>query len=173
MGTFLLIKTAKDLKSITEFVFGAGIKGALSEIVGDVHVDAARNVLSDIEDAASKRDRINSVITHLEAAHAAYAKSLRDYTKVGSNKSITLAVALFSDMSASFNDKAIDDIYDKDCFVCCMMAVCLASIGENVAAIKCLSMPDKRGVSGGGPNYDGLEIPEFVGNIFDNEGLSR
>jgi hypothetical protein len=74
MDPALLITAAKSAKSILAFTAGDSFREAVCTIVGDIHVDAARLALETAKIAVFPRERLNSVITHLEAAHAAYAR---------------------------------------------------------------------------------------------------
>ena len=56
------------MHAVTEFISGDGLKEAVSTIVGDIHMDAAKFALETTRDFLNPKDRINSVITHLEVA---------------------------------------------------------------------------------------------------------
>jgi hypothetical protein len=115
-----LITVAKNMKAISDFIYGKGLNQAVSDIVGDIHINAAKLALETARIAVNQKDRINSVITHLEAAHIAYSKNLKQYqgkyAKLG------------------YDSLSIVETYHKNVLVCCLMALCYASLGESRAA---------------------------------------
>jgi hypothetical protein len=74
MLDFLVLKSAvSNYSSLLKFVDGRGLVQMFSAI-GDTHYQAAKDALYKRENAKDKKAPVNSAITHLEAAHAAYAK---------------------------------------------------------------------------------------------------
>jgi hypothetical protein len=125
-----LVKVAEDAKKIFDFVYGNDLKEAVSTIVGDIHVDAAMLALETAKIAVNPRDRINSVITHLEAAHVAYARN-HDVQSFGSFFRQGLDYA------------QIEKARQRDVWVCCVMALCYASLGERQAVASSLTLAEK------------------------------
>jgi hypothetical protein len=128
-----LIEIAKSSKAILRFIDGGGLKNAISVIVGDIHMDSAKLALETSIIANNKRDRINSVITHLEDAHIAYSSVTKDvYANAGFMRNVK-AVSNFTEVLKLCN---------KDTYVCCLLAMCYASIGESKAAISSLALAE-------------------------------
>ena len=73
------------------------------------------------------RDRINSVITHLEAAHIAYA---RVHGNLG-----------YIQKRAGW--MAIENSVSKDVWVCCLMALCYAWLGDPKMAAHSLNLANR------------------------------
>jgi hypothetical protein len=127
MEPLSLITFARSAKTISDFAFGPGIKDAVSAIVGDVHVNAAKLALETAGHAVDRNARVNSVITHLEAAHTAYANI---YNQAGFIKENT-------DWQACRNARF------KDVWVCCVMALCYAAQGEHWAVMNSLTLAER------------------------------
>jgi len=73
MGAATILTISKQLAAISEFVCGDGLSEAINTIVGDIHLNAAKLSLEFYQVSISPDFRINSAITHLEAAHIAYS----------------------------------------------------------------------------------------------------
>jgi hypothetical protein len=114
-----LITVVKIAKSSSDLINSAGLKDAISTIVGDIHVDAAKLALNT---AREPRDRLNSVITHLETAHIAYSKIHGQWED-----------------EKWLGWKPVVSACHKDVLVCCVMAICYSSLGERQAVIDFLS----------------------------------
>lgn len=113
-----LIAFAKCTQNIADFVSSPDLNEVISTIIGDVHVDAARLALDTAKITSNPRERLNSVITHLEAAHSAYARIYINATFI----------------QLSYNHVELDCIVSRDAWVCCVMALCYARLGEFQAA---------------------------------------
>jgi len=100
--------------AVRGFVCGNGLREAVCTIIGDVHLDAAKVALEASRNSTMPRDRINSVITHLEAAHVSYARIHGNRGYVERNAGWLAIVS-----SAS-----------KDVWICCLMALCYAWLGD-------------------------------------------
>jgi hypothetical protein len=118
MDAIGLIAVAKHSKSIVGFVCGKGLREAVSMIVGDVHLSAAKLALQTSGISASPRDRINSAITHLEAAHCAF-------------EAVHSRVSGLKDKSTNWQQ--IRNAVAKDAWICCLMALCYAYLEDSEA----------------------------------------
>jgi hypothetical protein len=112
--------------------------------VGDIHVDAAKLALETANISVRPHDRLNSVITHLEAAHAAYA-------------SIHNQTGFIREVKDGFDHGSIWNACNRDIWVCAVMALCYASLGERRAMLKSLALAEKA-----------FENREFKSNIPDH-----
>jgi hypothetical protein len=144
MDPATLIAVAKDTKAIANFVFGDGLNDTISMIVGDIHLEAAKLALKTATISKNKRDRINSAITHLEAAHIAYSKNLYEYN----NPDESLYGAFKKDfglrsVNIVFNISNIMLTDQKNVWVCCLIALCYASLDEPEAAMNILSVAER------------------------------
>jgi hypothetical protein len=138
MDVMTLINVAKNTQAISAFVSGSGLKEAVSMIVGDVHLEAARFALETSQIAINPRDRINSAVTHLEAAHVSFTMVHRRADNIAAK---------------SFDVHTIACAADKDVWVCCLMALCYVALGEECAVKKCLTLADKAFDNGRLDNY--------------------
>jgi hypothetical protein len=118
MDPVTLIKVASTTTKLFDLVNGKELKDAISTIVGDIHVNAAKFALETTITAVNAKDRLNSAITHLETAHFAY-------TKIHSNK--------ISVRKAYFDWELVNDACYKDAWACSVMALCYASLNERHA----------------------------------------
>jgi hypothetical protein len=144
MDPATLIAVAKDTKAIANFVFGDGLKDTISMLVGDIHLEAAKLALETAIISKNKRDRINSVITHLEAAHSAYSNSLSEYNRTDESLSGRIKKTLgVRRVKIGYNFSTIWLTQQKNMWVCCMMALCYTSLGEPQAAINIISLAEK------------------------------
>lgn len=128
MDSVTLIMAANNIQEIIAFVSGNGLKEAICTIIGDIHLEAALLALETSLILDKPNDRINSVITHLEAAHVAFLH--------------------IHDKADNFVDKYFDyqiirNAVAKDAWVCCIMALCYASLNEKRAVEKCLLLGDR------------------------------
>jgi|GEM_PF-3014803 len=123
-----LIMAANNIQEIIAFVSGTGLKESISTIVGDIHLEAALLALETSLVLNKPSDRINSVITHLEAAHIAFSHI---HDKVDNL------------VDRNFDYQTIRNAVAKDAWVCCIMALCYASLNEKRALEKCLLLGDR------------------------------
>jgi predicted SprT family Zn-dependent metalloprotease len=133
MDAATLITVARNSKTIAAFVSGGGLDDAVSMIVGDVHLNAAKLALNASQISTDPVGRINSVITHLEAAHCAYEavhfKADRFLKKATDWQQIRNSVA-------------------KDAWVCCLMALCYAYLEDYQAVESCLCLAERAFTNG-------------------------
>jgi hypothetical protein len=127
MDPTVLIVTAKSVQSISGFISSQGLREALSSVVGDVHLNAAKLALETATTAVRPTDRINSVITHLEAAHVAYAS----------------VHSQAHNMLRGLDRQQMSNAVEKDVWVCSLLALCYASLGESQAVKMSLLFADK------------------------------
>ncbi len=127
MDAATLITIAKNTKSIANFVCGDGLREAISTIVGDIHLDAAKLAIKTSRISENPRDRINSAITHLEAAHCAYE---RDHSNTGFLRENT------DHMQCKRTKR-------KDAWVCCLMAMCYAYLNDYRAVRNSLDLAER------------------------------
>lgn len=141
----------KSYQSVINFVSGIGLHDALSVIVGDIHLDAAKMALETSEISKNPKDRINSAITHLEAAHIAYSKVHGELDN-------------FLDLK-SFLKKTVDTQYvlnaiSKDAWVCSLLSICYLYLEEYKAARKALSLGEKAFLNA--QKLDNLSVAEHL-----------
>ena len=126
MDFSLLITAAKSVADLRDFVGGSGIQDILSAI-GDTELSAARRALSErASSGAAYRSQVWLAVGHLQSAHEAFRAShnrplaasiLRSATRLGSWM-ITVR---------------------KDLWVCCLLALCYAYLGEKESARRALA----------------------------------
>lgn len=122
-----LVTIAKTVSAISSFVSGAGLKTAISSIIGDTALDAARTALDTAVIAADSRAAINSAITHLETAHAAYSR-------------IWKSAGISGFVKSRISMKACNDAAQKDVWVCSLIAICYTWLGEPRVSRKFLKL---------------------------------
>ena len=130
MDALLLVETAKKMNSIVKFVYGPGLKDMISQTVGDIHFDAAHIALETASISRNPNDRINSAITHLEAAHAAYRKILSSL-----NNDIGF-------LTSPFRWKQEIEAKRMNVAACSLLAMCYAGQGDKEAALDALKRGD-------------------------------
>jgi hypothetical protein len=125
-----LIKAAKDVKSIYEFVNRRSLVDAVSELSGDLHMSAAKIAVETINIVDDKYSRIQAVITHLESAHGSYLHSISQYGGMYR-------------FNAGWHIETFLTLIQKNMYTCCLMALCYASISESKASLNCLDRAGK------------------------------
>jgi hypothetical protein len=124
------LETIDTINKISDFVFGDGLEVTMSTIIGDNEMDAAKSVLANIAHARDKGAEMHSVLTHLQSSHIAYFHTWEQKGWSG-----------LVNGGTSYGEWLIS-LY-KDLYVCSIMAICYASIGEYERAMDSLSLADK------------------------------
>jgi len=119
MNHTFLLNTLKSAATISKFVTGSGLREAISDIVGDIHLEAAKLALETSKVSLKPEDRINSAITHLEAAHASYIKALEKFV---------------ASKYRMHRDQTMDDLACKNAWVCCLIFLCYLYLEDRMAA---------------------------------------
>lgn len=123
-----LISAAKNTQTVLNFVSGNSLKQSISMVIGNVHIDAAKLALESSQIATNQRDRVNSAITHLEAAHVSFSK----VHKKANNY-----------LASSFDFVAIDNAANNDVWICSIMSLCYASLNEKYLVKKYIDLGTK------------------------------
>lgn len=128
MDSNLLVHAASSVPSIREFVLGDGLREAVAAVVGDVHMHAAKVALEASKLSADPVARVNSAITHLEAAHSAFSQVHRDWTSFASR---------------TFKAHSLEKAAIKDRWACCLMALCYVARNDKLMALDSLAKAKK------------------------------
>jgi hypothetical protein len=129
MDPSTLISAAKTPFTISKFIAGDGLREAISTIVGDINLKAAEHAYNKAQISNNQEARINSIITHLEAAHAAYAAVHEKATHELRREAVSYNVIGYACSS--------------DVRACCIMALCHAHLGDYQSASYSLMLADK------------------------------
>lgn len=118
-----LIDVMQNLSKVASFVNGDGLAESIREIEGSDSVSAANFALS--TSSKSRRDRINSAITHLEKAHVSYYKIYsKGYEYPNGRKDVIYAEAnRFKCQVAAI----------RDVKVCCLLSICYIYLNDKSA----------------------------------------
>lgn len=149
MSENLLLLSTKNYTALKSFVEGENLKIAVSGIVGDIHLEAAKYALETAEVSVSPRDRVKSAITHLEAAHIAF-KQIHDQHK----NPLTYLPRINSIECAAL----------KDAFVLCIMACCYTYLKDLAPSAKVLNLAEKAfAIPTNSPSFKWYEWPIALG----------
>lgn len=121
-----LIAAAKNATALAQFISDGGLEAAIATVVGDIHTDAAKLALSMSSTSNSPSDRVRSAITHLEAAHVAY----RTIVESAMNSWLGPYPRVMKVAAAA----------NKNAWVCSLMAVCYAHLGDAPAVARSIEM---------------------------------
>lgn len=159
MSEKLVLCASKSYEALKKFVEGGDLKIAVSEIIGDIHMESAKLSLEMSGVSRVPTDRIKSAITHLEAAHVSYRKIWKNENPV----------------TVGFNMGECQYASVKDVFVSSLMACCYTYLGDYAPAQKSLDFASEayagRYLDFNLTNFLGLSVgfatalPNIVGSL--------
>lgn len=144
IDTFSLLSALKSTNALISFLFSDDFSKTIALCVGDIHLEAANFSYEMSNTTGDKKERIKSIITHLEVAHVSYLRIHKKYNNIGYR---TYDSAIF-----------VESVHN-DVLVCCLMAICYIYLEEKNSARKCISLADNA-------FNNKLEAFNYQGNAF-------
>ncbi len=152
MSEKLLLIATKSFSALQGFVEGENLRIAINGIVGDIHMEAAKDALEMAKISNSPSDRIKSAINHLEAAHIAFKRIYTNRNLIEKYlPTITAAAKLDQLYYASL----------KDAYVLCIMACCYSYLGDYAASAKVIALAEKAYSGGDDSNMSWYDFATY------------
>ena len=128
MGAAELVAATKTTTALVKFIKGQGLMNAMSSIVGDIHIDAAKFALTQSTISRRPQHGIESAINHLQTAHIAY-KKVHDKYWTFKGRNVDWA--------------PLHQAMANDIWVCCLMALCYTFNRDYAPARTSLSLAEE------------------------------